>query len=124
MADKSFAFHTLRFDVSDVRRVRLTVSPLHGDSAGAEPVLRGELGLCIPARTSGMRVQEETNYVKIAWDDYGHVEVFHGALDGGGHSYNVRWLIDRTGKLDLSDQFDMRGAHWYGAAQVGRDTPT
>ena len=118
MADKTVDFHTLRFDVSDERRVRFTVASLQTDG---ELVLGGELGLCIPARTTGMRVQEESNYVKIAWDDYAHVEIFHGALDGGGHSYNVRWLVDKNGKSALSDQFDMKDAHWYGAAQVRSD---
>ena len=116
MADKTVDFHTLRFDVSDERRIRVTVSPLQGDGP---PVLQGDLGLCIPARTSGMRVQEEANYMKIAWDGYAHVEFFHSDTDDGGHSYNVRWLVDKNGKSALSDQYDMSGAHWYGAAQVG-----
>ena len=57
--------------------------------------------------------------MKIAWDGYAHVEIFHSDTDGGGHSYNVRWLVDKNGKSALSDQYDMGGAHWYGAAQVG-----
>lgn len=108
-------FHTLIVNLQE-ERVSLDVI----GQSGAPPILSGHLGHHIPA-DSDFSLQYFDERMTVEWLGQGTLQIDHIAWESG-HKYDIEWTWRNSKKVALKDTFSMRNSHWYGAAQVKKQT--
>ena len=106
--DKEFKFHTLQFTNVD-KYLRLSVqSPDDKDV-----ILCGNLGLSF---SGGYARSIKDGVLEMEWAGNGKLVIKHTSSKPTQHRYDLEWQSYKP--KELKDAYELRGAHWYGAAQI------
>ena len=110
MAGRKVHFHTLGLEIKKDTFLRL-------NGKEREVIFVGTLGRNIS--TTSVSVKQDKDKLQIEYQGEAQLTVKHTSRDPGSHRYDFYWNLIK-GK-ELSDDFDMRGSHWYGVSQVIKD---
>ena len=106
---KAFTFHTLQFTNAD-KNFQLSVRSLDD-----RDLLSGNLGLSF-STSCGFVCNIKDDVLELEWAANGKVVIRHTSTKPTQHRYDLEWQSYKP--KELKDVYELRGAHWYGAAQI------